>query len=448
LLRFWTILFIGLLTASGVESSPKQLNWLAFGDLRGYLEPCGCDPRTDMGGLKRLSKVLKREASIDPSFLLLDLGNNTPTDPLQSKSKTKFMLSGLNQLNPDASLFNQTEMLTINEIESVTKQPPYVLSNGKFKSKSINLKVQIKTKNTIILGYVWNKNFEKSLVKVDKILLKKYSAIVSKSNLNRILLFSGPDTHLKKFVEANIFDEIISSNTTPLDRPLGPYEKDDESKLNRPIKKRIIRMVPVGGQGILRGGKKLTQIAPALSGLIQISPSPQSKDNLFKKQTNVSWLTKDEEGPDQLKDLFKAYNDSQKGEFKRITAERKLYLANSSYVGSESCKTCHADQFKKWESSNHSKAYTTLVKKNKSEDWECVSCHVVGSKEKGGFVSISDSPHLANVQCENCHGPRRSHLTNPKNSQHVDAKKVCSSCHHLPHSSDFNFKKYWAKIKH
>ena len=90
--------------------------------------------------------------------------------------------------------------------------------------------------------------------------------------------------------------------------------------------------------------------------------------------------------------------------------------------------------------------FTDKVKKN--FDAECVSCHVVGLKEKGGFVSKQDSPHLKGVQCENCHGPRREHIKNPQKKVLGHKITACSSCHHAPHTPDFKQEHYWPKIAH
>jgi hypothetical protein len=80
---------------------------------------------------------------------------------------------------------------------------------------------------------------------------------------------------------------------------------------------------------------------------------------------------------------------------------------------------------------------------------ECVACHVVGYDAEGGFASMKSSPHLANVQCENCHGPRKDHIDHPtKKGDLVDAKKVCVECHQGNHSPNFEYKKYWDLIKH
>ena len=54
----------------------KEMSWLAYGDLRGHIESCGCDPKTDLGGLARLSLFLQRERSQFSDIIVFDLGNN------------------------------------------------------------------------------------------------------------------------------------------------------------------------------------------------------------------------------------------------------------------------------------------------------------------------------------------------------------------------------------
>ena len=56
--------------------------------------------------------------------------------------------------------------------------------------------------------------------------------------------------------------------------------------------------------------------------------------------------------------------------------------------------------------SRHSHAYETLNRVNKAFDPECLSCHVTGWGENGGFISEVDTPKLKNVQCEVCHSQR------------------------------------------
>jgi hypothetical protein len=91
-----------------------------------------------------------------------------------------------------------------------------------------------------------------------------------------------------------------------------------------------------------------------------------------------------------------------------------------SYAGVKKCKTCHLKQYKSWAETNMATSFENLESGVKAEakskagldpqkdythDTGCLKCHTTGYGRPGGFVSIEDTPHLANVQCEGCHGP-------------------------------------------
>jgi hypothetical protein len=121
---------------------------------------------------------------------------------------------------------------------------------------------------------------------------------------------------------------------------------------------------------------------------------------------------------------------------------------DSPYVGVETCAGCHEKENQVWVTSRHGHAMATLEKKNQQFDNECVGCHVVGF-QKGGFQSLYTTPQLANVQCEECHGPGRIHASNPgKGYGFVSTPVACMQCHKQPNDPDFNFAVYWPKIKH
>ncbi len=91
-----------------------------------------------------------------------------------------------------------------------------------------------------------------------------------------------------------------------------------------------------------------------------------------------------------------------------------------AYVGTKNCKKCHIKQWKSWGETKMSQAFESLkpgvdveVKAelgldpnmDYTTDANCVSCHVTGYGKEGGFTSIEETPELAGVGCEMCHGP-------------------------------------------
>ncbi len=90
-----------------------------------------------------------------------------------------------------------------------------------------------------------------------------------------------------------------------------------------------------------------------------------------------------------------------------------------AFVGSKNCKKCHIKEFKSWEETKMAQAFDSLkpgvdveVKQQLGLDpqadyttnAECVSCHVTGYGQAGGFTSEADTPELVGVGCEMCHG--------------------------------------------
>ncbi len=94
--------------------------------------------------------------------------------------------------------------------------------------------------------------------------------------------------------------------------------------------------------------------------------------------------------------------------------------ADVKYIGVKKCKACHMKQYKAWKKTKMFKSFDNLkpgVKaaektkagldpnKDYTSDPECLKCHTTGYGKPGGFKSIAETPKLAGVQCEACHGP-------------------------------------------
>ncbi|HKY32097.1 MAG TPA: multiheme c-type cytochrome [Candidatus Polarisedimenticolia bacterium] len=118
------------------------------------------------------------------------------------------------------------------------------------------------------------------------------------------------------------------------------------------------------------------------------------------------------------------------------------------FVTAAGCAACHAQAFEVYAGSGHARAFDTLVKANQDFNPECVSCHVTGFHEPDGFVDARQTPSLANVQCEACHGNGWEHLADPQRPYGAVPPRRCFACHTKENSPDFVFFKYWHLIKH
>jgi hypothetical protein len=74
---------------------------------------------------------------------------------------------------------------------------------------------------------------------------------------------------------------------------------------------------------------------------------------------------------------------------------------------------------------------------------------VVGLNTEGGFRSPAETPHLKDVGCESCHGGGAAHAQAPTAQKMPRASAAaCSQCHVPEHSPNFDYARFWAKIRH
>lgn len=128
----------------------------------------------------------------------------------------------------------------------------------------------------------------------------------------------------------------------------------------------------------------------------------------------------------------------------------------SDLVGPESCRTCHAEAYKVWSASAHSRAADALAGADRARPL-CLQCH---SREE----ARSGAAFVSGVSCETCHGGGRFYqpaivmrdrelarlfglveLSKPE-----VAAATCSACHggDVPAAQPFELKAALAKIDH
>ena len=120
------------------------------------------------------------------------------------------------------------------------------------------------------------------------------------------------------------------------------------------------------------------------------------------------------------------------------------------YVGAETCRGCHSSEHAQWQSTSHADAYKTLLESRRHSNPRCVACHVVGFGTRQGFQFGSPDESLANVQCEVCHGPGGSHVTDPRPGT-IRARvpeSVCLECHTPEHSDNFVYREKLPRVLH
>ncbi len=150
--------------------------------------------------------------------------------------------------------------------------------------------------------------------------------------------------------------------------------------------------------------------------------------------------------------------------FRKELGRRDIAVADTSFgprlpqgapkefavAGTKTCRDCHKPETQAWDKSRHARAWKSLAEHAAQVDPDCQRCHATGYGLPGGFVSLGRSPELVEVGCENCHGPSREHVHEPKihTGYFAQAGNQCIACHDHENSPRFDFDAYWAKIKH
>ncbi|MBS1255128.1 MAG: Cytochrome c-554 [Deltaproteobacteria bacterium] len=431
--------------------SLAQNTLLVFsGDLRGEIKPCGCAEEGDMGGLLRRLTFFKKQDPLHENLLYFDLGNNFPEPSEQGDLKIRLIHTALEKLSPEVVLVGPSEWQ--NGQHWLTPDIPYLLSNQDSKFNFLTSKIISQgNQSLVVFGYLspglvyQNKNELPAIMPVSPDLLSEWKEKIGKTSQKfRILLFRGISDELEKFNKSGLFDLIVTGSNN-----------NDELKQVMKIQggSRYFPMIPTKGQGVLTG--KLTQ-----SGKIIPDNQESVPDGL-----SVSWLRGDIKDAPELLETFRNYDSKVKELFFSNLARKEKHLIDSPFVGNQVCAACHSESAAVWKNSRHADAFATLENEGKHFDPECLECHVVGlmpwaapenaseavRKFEGGrgFLSLQLTPHLTNVQCENCHGPAKAHLANSKISPAIkNPDSICADCHQGSHSPLFDFEKYWPKIKH
>ncbi|KKN12289.1 hypothetical protein LCGC14_1018010, partial [marine sediment metagenome] len=133
-------------------------------------------------------------------------------------------------------------------------------------------------------------------------------------------------------------------------------------------------------------------------------------------------------------------------------------------VADEACTVCHnnpavPDKFSVWKASGHAEILSANID-NPSGHWSegCASCHTVGydlDADNDGFDEVMategwevphaalgnwaamladypDTARLANIQCENCHGPQETGAHGQADARTSVSSDVCGACHGEP----------------
>ena len=447
------------------------------GRQHGYIEPCGCTGLDQQkGGMLRRDTLRRQLLAKGWSLIPIDAGNQIRRFGAQPFIKLGVTWDALAKImdyqaiafGPEDLKTPDVDLLQSIENAKVKDKTRFVAANVNWIEEGFSVPYRIikvgdfKVGVTAILGDQFKKSYTSDVFTVEgsedslKAVWPKMAAercdayvLVSHSTIEH------SEELAKKFPHFNV---LITTGGAG-----EPKQAPDEIKVGN----HVTNMVQVGKKGMFVGVIGFFQDKDQWSLRYQRVPM----DHRFKDS-------------DAIKKVFKGYQDELRVRgLKNLGIKAVSRRGGRKYVGSDACKDCHADAYDIWKNGNDKKGgphfratkdltdpgERTWVKRH--HDPECLSCHVTGWNPQQYFPYESGYMKLDDVElhgsgCENCHGPGSLHVDAENGDIDVDeetqekymedmivtletAKRdLCMSCHDLDNSPDFDFEKYWEKIKH
>lgn len=426
------ILFVFVITSGSINAQPLLL--IYSGNLDGELEPCGCTEEGNMGGINRRVSVLDKLRTENPGMVAISGGGLISAEGSTDQIKAKYILKGFTELKYDA-IGMQWKDLSYGPQFLTQEQLPWVVSNwgqeGVPSEKVITRSLGKNSVNMKVFSWL-DPNYsplrqmqgDHSVVKNNAAQINADIAKADAQGFVTVLLTALPLEAIKDSFDLKNVDILFVG---------ASYEVFGEPKQE-------------GKTLVLQPGSRGMRIA-------RLDLNINAKGNIDNWKHKVIALPSSVTDSPRMADWYAAYNDEVKQDYlQRVAIRKQLESGASKYAGEEKCKTCHAAEYKKWFDSQHAIAYEDLEGVNKAFDPACIGCHTVGFGEPDGFVDMSLTPHLLNVQCENCHGAAKEHADSkgkiPVANHDWPKEKICGQCHVQKHSPSFSIEQYWPKIAH
>lgn len=419
-MNFWQSLPIGIGLAAFALSNQKAEDSLVVvlsGDTLGYLAPCGCTfPMS--GGIKRKASAIEAMTRGKPS-LVLENGGIVSTGGRQSELKAETVAEAMKYMHVDAAHLTPEEAaLGSGMALSIGR-----LSEGKLITSSLDSPTTVDVKPGVVEGELYvgavstrpealaTRLGEKALALDEAV----RSVLDSAKSLNKrpVLMLDGNEAQARalaaEYPELALIQYRSGGNPPP-----------------QPIKAGNTLLATPGERG--RNIVRLSYRAGKFEDYAVVGLGPEIHDH-----------------PDVTR-LYKNY-------LGRVREEGLLdklpRTETPGFAGTKTCGSCHAEAMAVWAKSKHSHALETLEKEDHDADPDCVACHVVALGSTKGFRSRKETPELADVGCESCHGPGLEHSLAPYKRHLLKVgKESCLPCHTPHNSPGFDFATYWPKVSH
>jgi hypothetical protein len=406
----------------------KPLTIFVSGDTAGWITPCGC-ASNQSGGLARRATLIGERG--DPAHVLyLDAGGSAAGTSEYHQVKLEAILRGLQAMNLAAHNIGAAESaLDPNQLASLAEKTGVTwlsanLTPAEGTRPLDHIVVERGGARIAVSGVI-----DPALVASD--------AWVAREPVSAILE-ALRDVHADLTVVLAYFDEAglrsLAESLPEVDFIVG----GPTGQAMKPAKIGPVTILSATNKGKYLARIELSPDDGGRSTTTEIGPA-EVKSDLAEDATQAA----------NLKQYYAAlarrdFTVTEAGLASDIDRGAEDYRI----AGSTACAECHAADTHVWHASKHSHAWDVLVAKGAHVDPFCQQCHTTGYGHEGGFVSVSQTPQLVHVGCENCHGPSSSHVADPKTKTPFLARERCIECHDHENSPKFVYEEFWPKINH
>ncbi|HBU48157.1 MAG TPA: hypothetical protein DEB46_07570 [Myxococcales bacterium] len=453
------------------QNGASSIELLISSDLRGEVEPCGCNLEP-LGGLARLSTALKGIPAAAHKHLilhgnLLSEGHNpSPQAEAQFGLKKEFLASALPKLGLSLAVEGPADRKLPAKLQPGTLGAKTGLKQGKF--------VQLDG-GIVVLREPIQQPLPKAHLRVlisERTLeeLRSEASALKEAGIGLILLGGLEGDHaLWLQLAEGLFALRSGERGQQLARlelhlrgpgglqelPGAGQRKKDLERLDQRIEtireaRDRLRVRKSNPKVIAARDRQLTAARAARAAKVD-EPLPQvpAQGNfiLYHPLILDSQMADD---PEMAKAI--AQHHRKVGDLNRQAENKRMCpppdTNEAVYLGSSACKNCHPAAYDTWLKTPHSKAWKTLEEAGRNYDYACVKCHSAGFDDAQGFCKVSEAGDRINVGCESCHGPGSKHAkTGDKRLIERDRGLAgCTSCHHPPHTKAFHLDDRLARI--
>ncbi len=415
---------------AGGESTARAVTLIYTGNMDGELEPCGCSEVGNSGGLLRRATLIDRLRVERPELVLISAGGLQNPFVAHGQLTGAYILTGMNALAYDA-VGVQWSDLVYGESLLDTVALPWVASNWRGERFAPERRITRPGYEVAFFAWLDPAAAPQRAMLGDHVQagddVAAISAALQRAQREGALTALATTLTLaeaeRKFSLVDVDVLLVRAN----------YEEFGE-----PVMHGHTLVLQPGSRGLRLG---------------RVDLALREDGTLGAWDHEVMLMPPSVPDAPRLAPWYADYSARIKDNYLRSVALRKAQeQGETPFAGEEVCQSCHAEAYAKWSGSRHAHAYTSLEDVNKSFDPDCIQCHTVGFKQRGGFIDLETTLHLSNVQCESCHGAAREHAASGGALAVANATwsgpKMCAQCHTQPHSPEFDFARYWPKIAH